>query len=67
MQNLSQSVSAMLAKTQPNVHHQQLQPLQISTSLPPTHPSQVLVGLFSQQLSQICADYTLRNVLAVFL
>uniref|UniRef100_A0A4W6EQY4 non-specific serine/threonine protein kinase n=1 Tax=Lates calcarifer TaxID=8187 RepID=A0A4W6EQY4_LATCA len=45
--NLSQSTSSMLAQALPpqqsmaqaTVHHQ-LQPLQISTSLPPTHPSQ---------------------------
>ncbi|GLD49948.1 serine/threonine-protein kinase WNK2-like isoform X3 [Lates japonicus] len=45
--NLSQSTSSMLAQALPPQQsmaqatvHQQLQPLQISTSLPPTHPSQ---------------------------
>uniref|UniRef100_A0A3B4T5M5 non-specific serine/threonine protein kinase n=1 Tax=Seriola dumerili TaxID=41447 RepID=A0A3B4T5M5_SERDU len=46
-QNLSQSASSMLAQPLPPQQsmaqatvHQQLQPLQISTSLPPTHPPQ---------------------------
>ncbi|XP_067383752.1 serine/threonine-protein kinase WNK2-like isoform X11 [Channa argus] len=39
-QHLNQSTSSMPAQTQASVHQQKLQPLQISTSLPTTHPSQ---------------------------